>query len=80
MITQEFTEKATDQRNTLQNMKDLREAFKNVKTLEAQIQDWGKVDISECSDALADDFSRLQNRLERIYELVTSDAADDFQG
>ena len=28
IVTQEFTEKATEQRNTLQNMKDLREAFK----------------------------------------------------
>ena len=37
IITQEFTEKATEQRNTLQNMKDLREAFKNVKTLQAQV-------------------------------------------
>ena len=59
-------------------MKDLREAFKNVKTLQAQVEDWEKVDISGCSDALAEDISRLQNMLERIYELVTSDAADDY--
>ena len=78
IITQEFTEKATEQRNNLQNMKDLREAFKNVKTLQAQVEDWGNMDISGCSDALAEDISRLQNMLERIYELVTSDAADDY--
>ena len=75
IVTQEFTEKATEQRNTLQNMKDLREAFKNVKTLQAQVEDWEKVDISGSSDALAEHISRLQNMLERIYELVTSDAA-----
>ena len=34
--------------------------------------------ISGCSDALAEDISRLQNVLERIYGLVTSDAADDY--
>ena len=67
-----------EQKNTLQNMKDLREAFKNVKNLQAQVEDWEKVDISGCSDALAEDISRLQNMLERIYELVTSDAADDY--
>ena len=78
IVTQEFTEKATEQRNTLQNMKDLREAFKNVNTLQAQVEDWEKVDISGCSVALAEDISRLQNMLERIYELVTSDAADDY--
>ena len=59
-------------------MKDLREAFKNVKTLQAQVEDWEKVDISVCSDALAEDMSRLQNILERIYELVISDAAVDY--
>ena len=78
IVTQEFTEKATEQRNTLQNMKDLREAFKNVNTLQAQVEDWEKVNISGCSDALAEDISRLQNMLERIHELVTSDAADDY--
>ena len=78
IITQEFMEKATEQRNTLQNMKDLREAFKNVKTLQAQVEDWEKIDISGCSDALAEDISRLQNMLERIYEWVTSDAEDDY--
>ena len=61
----------TEQRNTIQNMKDLREAFKNVKTLQAQVEDWEKVDISGCSDALAKDICRnfrtfqnmtLQNR------------------
>ena len=36
------------------------------------------MDISGCSDALAEDISRLQNMLERICELVTSDAADDY--
>ena len=60
-------------------MKDLGEAFKNVKTLQAHVEeDWGKVGISGCSDALAEDISRLQNVLERIYGLVTSDAADDY--
>ena len=78
IITEEFMEKATEQRNTLQNMKDLREAFKNVMTLQAQVEDWEKVDISGCSDALAEDISRLQNMLERIYKLVTSDAADGY--
>ena len=70
IIIQEFTEKAREQRNTLQNMKDLREPLKNVNTLQAQVEDWEKVDISGCSDALAEDISRLQNRLERLYELV----------
>ena len=78
IIIQEFTEKATEQRNTLQNMKDLRETFKNVKTLQAQVEDWEKVNTSGCSDALAEDTSRLQNMLERIYELVTSDAVNDY--
>ena len=32
------------------------------------------MDISGCSDALAEDISRLQNILETIYELDTSDA------
>ena len=38
-------------------MKDLRESFKNVKTLQAQVEDWEKVDISGCSDDLAEDIS-----------------------
>ena len=54
------------------------EALKNVKTLQAQVEDWENVDISGCSDALVEDISRLQNMLERIYELVTSDAVDDY--
>ena len=49
-----------------------------MKTLQAQVEDWEKVDISGCSDALAEDISRLQNMLERIYELVTSDAANHY--
>ena len=77
-VTLEFTEKATEQRNTLQNVKDLREAFKNVKTLQAQVENLEKVDVSGCSDVIAEDISRLQNMLERLYELVTSDAAVDY--
>ena len=37
-----------------------------------------KLNISGCSDALAEDISQLQNMLERLYELVTSDDAKDY--
>ena len=59
-------------------MKDLREAFNNVKTLQALVVELEKVNISGSSDTLAEDISQLQNMLERLYKLITFNVVNDY--